>query len=422
MPQNQIPPLAQSLAFPLAQSLAFPFFTGDQAHDGLSASFIGQRFYTRAPGAGAVFYANPQSQWMWSSGAKVERAASGLLTDYSANAPAFAWDASLAALGVRLEGMATEFLNNVEDFSVAGWTKTGVTISANATASPDGTTTADKLVEDVTTSEHRVFQGWSGTNGVPYTLSVFAKPDQRSRLMLFDNNAVSHQVTFNVLAGSVQSQVTGVGRVEQFANDFDRVSVSNTAVATTADNAQFRMTLDNGGVPYLGVLNHGLFVWGANLTNLLFPSSYIRSASTRAADAVSRALGAEWSATENTVVISARTAPGIASANQVVWQVDDATANNRICVLRNTSSEIHVLVVTGGVTQADLKLGVVADDTNFSISLYAAANDFRASLNGGAVVSDTSGSLPTVTTMRLGSSTANENWFGTVAALDTYPA
>lgn len=50
------------------------------------------------------------------------------------------------------------YLLQSNDFSNAAWTKTNVTISANATAGPDGTTIADQFTEDSASSSKRVAQ------------------------------------------------------------------------------------------------------------------------------------------------------------------------------------------------------------------------------------------------------------------------
>lgn len=130
---------------------------------------------------------------------------------------------------------------------------------------------------------------------------------------------------------------------------------------------------------------------------------------TRAANALNKATSAlPWSATAGTIYINAIT-PNYSGTN-VLWQIDDGTANERIRIERNSSNEIHCIVTDGGTDVADLDLGTVADDTEFQVSFGWEANSFAASLDGGAVVTDTGGTLPAVTTVRAGYSTAGEQW------------
>lgn len=76
-----------------------------------------------------------------------------------------------------------------------------------------------------------------------------------------------------------------------------------------------------------------------------------------------------------------------------------------------------MIVTAGGVDQADLDLGAVAFDADFRLALRAASNDFAASLNGGAVVTDASGTMPSgLTNERIGSGlSAGNEWFSTCA-------
>ena len=52
----------------------------------------------------------------------------------------------------------------------------------------------------------------------------------------------------------------------------------------------------------------------------------------------------------------------------------------------------------------------MADRTDFKVAVRLKANDFAASLDGAAVVTDTSGTLPTVTTIHIGMDSADDEW------------
>ena len=49
------------------------------------------------------------------------------------------------------------------------------------------------------------------------------------------------------------------------------------------------------------------------------------------------------------------------------------------------------------------------------------ANDFAAAVNGNAAVTDTSGTLPTVTTLEVGVNQANNYFNGTIKRLTYFP-
>jgi hypothetical protein len=80
--------------------------------------------------------------------------------------------------------------------------------------------------------------------------------------------------------------------------------------------------------------------------------------------------------------------------------LNDNTANNRIEVGYVTSAVSSFEVTTGGVAQAAMYPGTVSV-TRRTAGAYA-ANDFAISTNGSAPLTDTSGTVPTVTRFALG--------------------
>ena len=80
---------------------------------------------------------------------------------------------------------------------------------------------------------------------------------------------------------------------------------------------------------------------------------------------------------------------------------DDNTSAERYNIRVNNGTG-SALVSDGSVVQATLLLGTVTASTVQKIAFAYAANDFAASRNGGTVVTDTAGTLPTVTSMAIG--------------------
>jgi hypothetical protein len=137
------------------------------------------------------------------------------------------------------------------------------------------------------------------------------------------------------------------------------------------------------------------------------------SSSTRVADNTNNATTTAPSiATAGTRIIHARTAAG--SGTQVLGTIDDGTANERYRIERNSSNEIRFIVTDGGVEQANLNLGTVANNTEFKVAVAWSANDIAGCLNGGTVQTDGAATLPTVTTQRYGSSSTGQQWGGVI--------
>lgn len=105
-----------------------------------------------------------------------------------------------------------------------------------------------------------------------------------------------------------------------------------------------------------------------------------------------------------------------ASGTRGVVSLNDNTANKRAAI--NTSgTDPRLVVVDGGVTQADIDAGTIVANAHSRMAVRINANDFSASFNGGAVVTDTSGTLPTVDRLFIGRTQAGEYLNAPIARL-----
>jgi hypothetical protein len=136
-----------------------------------------------------------------------------------------------------------------------------------------------------------------------------------------------------------------------------------------------------------------------------FATSYIptiASTVTRSADVatITGSLFSQWyNQPEGSFLVEAQSAISLVNQNSV-YSASDNTQNNRI--VSTISPESHGAVVTGGVLQANLDAGTPTAGATTKIAFATRVNDFAASLNGGTVVTDTSGTMPTVSRLVLG--------------------
>lgn len=150
-----------------------------------------------------------------------------------------------------------------EQFDNAAWTKTGLGVSANAIAAPDGSTTADKLTEDTSTGIHTVSLGTAVTNGVNYTVSCYAKAAERTWCVLQLQSSCFAYV--NLSTGAVGT-TTGspTVTVSNAGNGWYRISVAAKTTAASISSVVYAATAD-GTVSYTGVSGNGIYIWGADL-------------------------------------------------------------------------------------------------------------------------------------------------------------
>src|SRR5215213_2951279 len=168
----------------------------------------------------------------------------------------------------------------------ASWTKTNITVSANAIAAPDGTTTADKLQETTASAVHGL--GLASAVSVGGTTRwrnwTFIKAAERSRICFEVDESTSFSggvfATFN-LSGS--GTVVGGTNTGTYGSGFVVVSTSIQALAngwyycslvfdTTVGSIVPTYYLDSATGPsnnivlsYAGTTGNGLHVWEMGL-------------------------------------------------------------------------------------------------------------------------------------------------------------
>lgn len=106
----------------------------------------------------------------------------------------------------------------------------------------------------------------------------------------------------------------------------------------------------------------------------------------------------DWfNATEGTFYYQAEAA---ALGSVYVFSASDGTTNESIRSQYTTNA--HLFVSDGGVTQASIDAGTFTAGTYEKFAGAYKENDFAASIEGGAAVTDTAGTLPTVDRLYLG--------------------
>lgn len=245
---------------------------------------------------------------------------SGVYEWVTNDVPRFDYDpVTLQPRGLLIEEARTNLLLQSEAFDSASWAKNWATVVANAAAAPDGTLTADKLVEDTTaTIAHSINQVASVTPGAVYTYTVYAKSGERNWLCLVVGTGADFTASWFDL--SLGEKGAGTGSIEAVGNDWYRCSFTVTSSAAIL-NAYALVVDANGNQNYTGDGTSGLYIWGAQLETGAFPTSYIpteASQVTRAADVCSvNTLSPWYNPEQGTLVvegeITSRTTPRVSA-------------------------------------------------------------------------------------------------------------
>lgn len=200
---------------------------------------------------------------------------------------AYIADSSTFELGFR-GGTATFYVDNVsvrempvikwaphnlfsysEQLDNSYWQKTLVTVSANSTVAPNGTTTADKLIPTVVNNSHYIGNVISyPVAGETYELCVFAKPAGYNFIKLFGANSGTSEAWFDISNGTkgttggtgfVSSSITDVG------NGWYRCALKFINPDATARNTGYYVINADNVNSFAGDGTSGIHFWGAHL-------------------------------------------------------------------------------------------------------------------------------------------------------------
>ena len=174
-----------------------------------------------------------------------------------------------------LETQSTNLITQSELFSDSSWVKTNSSITSNLVISPDGALNADKLVEDASTGEKFTQTIRPVSNTTIYTASVFVKFAGREWIRFTDAQS-SNRIHFNTKTG-VFGAVTGtVISYNSIAldNGWYKLSLTTTSVAT-AYAVRIVLAENDNDVSYTGDGTSGVYVWGAQLEQQSYATSYI---------------------------------------------------------------------------------------------------------------------------------------------------
>jgi hypothetical protein len=296
---------------------------------------------------------------------------SGLVEGVNANLPRFDYDPStLQCKGLLIEEARSNLLLQSSNFSTSWVTDVGsCTVTSDDDISPDGTQNADKLAF-VGTNANR-YQTVAGlTIGASYTMTVWLRVASG---------------TASVSIGNINA---GVNVAQTVTTTWQRFTVTQTASATTR-------------YPQITATNVDVFAWGAQLEAGAFATSYIPTTTTsltRNADQVvmTGTNFSDWyNASEGAISVTLQSLPNAGTSVSRAVCINDGTANNSlISAWVNASTTMRSRLVVGGATQFQFTGAVDPTNKNTICTAYK-ENNFAASFNGAAALTDAAGSLGT---------------------------
>jgi hypothetical protein len=302
-----------------------------------------------------------------------------------------------------LEPQRTNNIEYSKDFENLYWTKTGSSITANNTTSPDGTTNADKLSEDSANNFHSVHKSTQAINGRQY--SVFAKANGRDWILLTSHSSSAPAARgqfFNVSNGTVGTggDATTNAKIEDYGNGWYRCTISEGSNFSSIYTVMLAQS-DGGSVIYTGDGSSGVYIWQADNQEdyMTSPIPTAGSTVTRTADESSTSgLSSLINSVEGVLYFKGQSLFNDLTNRSI--SISDGTASNSVVIkYSSTTQTILADVIVSGVSQCLISYAVADTTDVHKIAIRYKANDFSIWVDGVERATDTSGSTFSASTL-----------------------
>jgi hypothetical protein len=321
-------------------------------------------------------------------------------------------------LGLLMEQQNTNILlQSAAVGTVSPWsTRSSPTLSSGYSA-PDGTNTAVKVTPGTSYGLNDVWQQFSTTSGTSYTFSCFVKPVNYTHLhfQIWDfagTNGGGVECWFNMSGAGTIGQVTTNGTatsisasITQANNGWYRVSLSgvpSVASVTPAIQVVIRGSSSYGDNGITGDGTNGWLVWGAQVENGLYSSSYIPTTTsivTRSSDNASMSMLAIANTKQSGIAVETLWVRVPSTGGHVIYRLDDGTNNNSVQLYNQVGQQsCYATANANNVLQLNGDLGSKSI-TNGSVFKHAitwsAAAVYSDTYNGNVSSSITRTATPT---------------------------
>jgi hypothetical protein len=262
-----------------------------------------------------------------------------------------------------------------EQLNQTAWVKTSCTTSTDAAVAPDGTTSAEKIVEAAATAEHHIEQiGVTISSGSQYRAIAHVKRAGRTKVRVAlsaGGFGTAPSVDVDLLTGA-QIATTGSPtsiEIKEYDSEWYRISFLATA---TSDNGNGGMRIyplnDSAASNYLGDITKGVYAWGCAVNLASESSKYIKTTSSIAVAGVRTVIASEISTTNYTWQIQS------AGSYELNIMAVDTSGNESLAYTKSTvtvAAPSAPLNLIGTISGPDMLLSWDAPtSTQFTVEQY----------------------------------------------------
>jgi hypothetical protein len=335
----------------------------------------------------------------------------------------------IESLGLLIEEARTNLLLRSEDFSTT-WSATSSTITVNAETAPNGTVTADLTLNTDTTAGF-IQSVTKPASAITYACSLWVKSSVTSFTLVLDGSNFANRgaCVYNLASGTFVSAsnfgtfTNTSGSIVSYPDDWRRLVLVTTSDTATAVRFRF----------FFGTTSDTAYIWGAQLEQGAFPTSYIpttASTVTRTVDNASMT-GTNFSSWYNQSegsIFSIASTIDPSSVFPTLASFNDGTTQNRIQIGRTNVNNAanRCFIEKDSVNQATIIFGSTSQNQLAKLSLGWKQNSVIGTMNNLQSVEDTNALIPTVSRLQLGATTTLTPSFnfllnGHISQLTYYP-
>lgn len=314
-----------------------------------------------------------------------------VLFNHPDDIPRIEYGSDGALKGLLIEEQRTNLFTHSEDFTATtgAWTGTNIVPPANDATGPDNVmNSATTLTEDTSASaEHYISKTIVGLAAGTYTSSIFVKmkdTSTRTKIRLRNLNFVTsgNHADFDLSAGTVTKGLSAdSATIENVGSGWFRCSVTSTSTVQAAAIIRVFLLDDSGALSYTGDGASGVLIYGAQLEEGSFATSYIPtsgSQETRWADVASIPVSAfGYNDQAGTWVVNWTNGPDVTDDQQYLLFITGPVGNLVYSNAGTTSSYAYdgsnVLGHGGWVADQEQTLAVAMSPTEAVSSLDGAA-------------------------------------------------
>lgn len=337
---------------------------------------------------------------------------SGIMRTAAPDTPRIDYDpVTHAPKGLLTESYSVNLLKRSDALNNASWSKNGVTVSANVTTAPDGTSGAES-VSPTGAALSYIDQTATWAAGTTMTRSIYAKAGNSSTVV-FEQlvaGANTDAAEFNVSSCTVTYTGPGItASTQSVGNGWCRlIATRYFAGASGASNRFGVIYIDTYGTGYAG---NNVYLWGAQLEARATVSSYIPTVAAtvmRTAEDIRMPIGTWFNGTNGTLWAQA-IIPYLGTGN---WpgpaSLSGATANDALDLFLvdlppyQESTEIYN---GGSQTYSYAGTNYTAGKVFREALVYS--SNYIASATDGSGDAPYSATIPSFTTLNIGSSNGN---------------